>query len=183
MANLGYIIESAASENIHRQMLEAGLDEIYVENTPVGGVRRPLLKAALKNLKKGDSLHMHSIDQLARDLSDLRHIIEVLNERGVSIRFYKEGLTFDGTDDPVQTLQKRMLAILTDFQQSYIQDLIEEEKQSALVHGRRAGVSTKLRVRDIQDIRSRVSRGANKSALAREYGISRPTLYSILVGI
>jgi hypothetical protein len=112
----------------------------------------------------------------------LRRIIEGLIGRGVSVKFYKEALFFDGADEPTQNIQRQMLRMLADFQYTHAQALIEEEKASSL-YGRRVGASMKLGARDIQEIRARVSRGANKSALAREFGISRPTLYSILVDV
>jgi DNA invertase Pin-like site-specific DNA recombinase len=136
----------------------------------------------LKTLKAGEGLHVYSIDHLASDLAELRRIIEGLISRGVSVKFYKEALLFDGADEPTQNIQRQMLKLLADFQFTHAQALLEEEKASNL-YGRRVGASMKLGARDIQEIRSRVSRGANKSALAREFGISRPTLYSILVDV
>jgi DNA invertase Pin-like site-specific DNA recombinase len=183
MANVGYIVVNAADQLIYRQMVDAELDEIFMENLPERGAARPRRQAALKALRSGDIFHVHGVDHLAQDLPELRQIVENLIVRGVTVKFYKEWLTFDGSDNPIQNLQRNLLKVFADFQRGS-SDLAtedaEEKKQSAATRGRRGRQSTKLGMKDIQEIRARVSRGANKSALAREYGISRPTLYAIL---
>jgi DNA invertase Pin-like site-specific DNA recombinase len=163
-------------------MRDAGLDEVFTEHFGYRCAKRPQLKLLLKTLKTGDRLHVHGIDHLASDLTELRRIIEGLISRGVSVKFYKEALFFDGADEAAQNLQRHILGLLADFQCNHTQALLEEERVSNL-YGKRVGASMKLGAREIQEIRARVSRGANKSALAREFGISRPTLYSILVDV
>ena len=57
------------------------------------------------SLSRGDTLHIHSIDRLARSLRDLLNIVEELLKRGVKIVFHKEGMEFDGVN-PRQCRQK-----------------------------------------------------------------------------
>ncbi|SEJ48957.1 Resolvase, N terminal domain [Pseudomonas linyingensis] len=47
---------------------------------------------------------VHSMDRLARNLDDLRRLIQQLTGRGVRIEFVKEGLTFSGEDSPMANL-------------------------------------------------------------------------------
>ncbi len=65
--------------------------------------------ACLLHLREGDTLHVHSMDRLARNLDDLRRIVKDLNGRGVVVRFHKEGLSFTGEDSPMSNLLLSML--------------------------------------------------------------------------
>lgn len=183
MANVGYIVVNAADQHIYRQMVDAELDEIFMENLPERAAPRPRRQAALKSLRSGDTLHVHGIEHLAPELPELRQVVENLIVRGVTVKFYKEWLTFDGSDSPIQKLQRNMLKVLAEFNRDMPAEETEPaepKKAQTEARNRRGRQSTKLGMKDIQEIRARVSRGANKSALAREYGISRPTLYAIL---
>jgi len=55
---------------------------------------------------------VHSMDRLARNLDDLRHLVQNLARRGIRIEFIKEGLTFTGEDSPMATL---MLSVMGAF--------------------------------------------------------------------
>ena len=50
-------------------------------------------------MREGDTLIVHSMDRLARNLIDLRKIVEELNSKGVAVQFIKENVTFNGQDD------------------------------------------------------------------------------------
>lgn len=58
----------------------------------------------MKFAREGDAVVVHSIDRLARNLDDLRRVVQELNGRGVRIEFVKEQLTFSGEDSPIATL-------------------------------------------------------------------------------
>ena len=61
--------------------------------------------AKIKNqqLRSGDTLHVHSIDRLARNLKDLQTIVDDLKSKGVSVNFHKENLIFDASiNNPMQ---------------------------------------------------------------------------------
>ena len=45
-----------------------------------------------------------SIERLARNLDDLRHIVQTLTGKGVRIEFVKEHLTFTGEDSSIAKL-------------------------------------------------------------------------------
>ncbi len=60
--------------------------------------KRAQLQAALDYLREGDSLVVHSMDRLARNLDDLRRIVLGLTSKGVLVEFAKERLTFTGED-------------------------------------------------------------------------------------
>ena len=95
-------------------------------------------------MRDGDELVVSSIDRLARSLTDLRGIVDELTNKGVTVTFLHENLSFSkGTSDPRADL---MLGILGSFAEFERRVLAEE----------------------------------SKAALAREFGITRPTVYRAL---
>jgi DNA invertase Pin-like site-specific DNA recombinase len=58
--------------------------------------RRPQLELLMGFVRSGDSVVVHSMDRLARNLDDLRRIVQTLTRRNVRIEFLKEHLTFTG---------------------------------------------------------------------------------------
>lgn len=54
----------------------------------------------MRFIRDGDTLGVHSMDRLARNLDDLRSLVQKLTRKGVRIEFLKENLTFTGEDAP-----------------------------------------------------------------------------------
>ncbi len=71
--------------------------------------KRPELENLLLFVREGDTLVVHSMDRLARNLDDLRALVQKLTRKGVRVEFVKENLTFTGTDSPMANL---MLSVM-----------------------------------------------------------------------
>lgn len=61
-------------------------------------VKRPQFEALMNFVRAGDTVLVPSMDRLARNLDDLRSIVQTLTQRGVGIEFVKESLKFSGED-------------------------------------------------------------------------------------
>ena len=89
---VGYIRVSSLDQNTDRQLDGVPLDERFEDKASGKDIHRPALQRALKHLRRGDVLVVHSMDRLARSLSDLLALVKELNERGVIVEFVKENL-------------------------------------------------------------------------------------------
>ena len=69
----------------------------FEEKQSAGSANRPALQELLSFVRIGDEVVVHSIDRLARNLIDLQNIIQELNDKGVTIRFLSESLSFSGS--------------------------------------------------------------------------------------
>jgi DNA invertase Pin-like site-specific DNA recombinase len=87
-------------------------------------------------LREGDQLIVHSMDRLARNVEDLRRTVRTLNEKGVSVQFMKENLTFTGEDSPMANLFLSMLGAVAEFERS----LIRERQLEGIAIAKKAGV-------------------------------------------
>lgn len=181
--NVGYIRVSSIDQNTDRQLEGVELDEVFTDKASGKDKNRPALQACLKHLRKGDTLHVHSIDRLARNMSDLLSIVEDQTAKGVRVLFNKENLTFSDDESPMDKLMLQMLGAFAEFERSMIRSRQREGIAAAQKRGVRIGAKPKLTSEQVAAIKLRASRGEHKAALAKEFGISRQTLYTALKNI
>jgi len=131
-------------------------------------------------VRNGDTVVVHSMDRLARNLDDLRHIVQVLTKRGVRIEFAKECLTFTGEDSPMANLMLSVMGAFAEFERALIRERQREGIALAKQRGAYRGRKPALSDAQVADLRRRVEDGERKAQLAREFGISRETLYQCL---
>ena len=132
----------------------------------------------LRFVRKGDEVVVHSMDRLARNLADLLKLVEDLTGKGVKVRFCKESLTFTGEDSPMATLILSIIGAVASFERSMTLERQREGIALAKVKGVYKGGKPKLSPGQVAQIVERSKAGEKKATLAREFGISRETLYA-----
>lgn len=180
--HVGYIRVSSVDQNTERQTF-AGIDihRTYTDKASGKDTKRPQLNACMDFLRDGDTLHVHSIDRLARNLMDLQKIVKDLNGRGVAIQFHKESLTFSpDSTSPMAKLQLQMMGAFAEFERALIKERQLEGIQAAKKAGKHLGRSASLSKKQVKEIIEKIEQGQEKKALAVEYGVSRQTLYKTL---
>jgi DNA invertase Pin-like site-specific DNA recombinase len=175
---IGYVRVSTLDQNESRQLEGAQLDKRFADKASGKDTKRPQLQTALDYLRDGDVLVVHSMDRLARNLDDLRKIVLGLTGRGVVVEFVKEHLTFTSDDNAMSRLLLSVMGAFAEFERS----LIRERQREGIALAKRKGVykgrKPSLTPERVKELRARVAAGEKKAALAREFGISRETLYS-----
>ena len=177
---IGYVRVSSIDQNTVRQLDGVQLDKVFTDKASGKNTNRPQLKAALDYLRDGDGLVVHSMDRLARNISDLLHIVETLNKQGVVVEFVKESLTFTGDDSAMSKLMLTIMGGVAEFERAMIRERQLEGIAKAKQAGKYTGRKSTMTDIQIQTIRSRVADGVNKSALAREFGVTRQTIYNVV---
>jgi len=177
---IGYIRVSSVDQNTIRQLDGVQLDKTFTDKASGKDTNRPQLKAALDYLRDGDVLVVHSMDRLARNITDLLHTVEALNDRGVVIEFAKEGLNFTGDDSAMSKLMLTIMGGVAEFERAMIRERQMEGIAKAKQAGKYRGRQSTMTSAQAQAIRERVAAGCNKAALAREYGVTRQTIYNVL---
>ena len=99
-------------------------------------------------------LHVHSIDRLARDLQHLQHLIDTLTAKGVTVRFHREGMVFDGAATGINKLMLQMLGAFAEFERDRIRERqregIAKAKERGVYKGRKPSVCKPPQVSAIQ---------------------------------
>jgi DNA invertase Pin-like site-specific DNA recombinase len=179
---VGYIRVSTFDQNTQRQLDGVTLDRVFTDKASGKDTHRPQLQAALNHVRAGDTLVVHSMDRLARNVEDMLRLIRELNDKGVSIEFIKENMAFKaGNEDPRSTLMFTMLSAFAQFERALIKERQREGIALAKAKGNvYKGRKPALSHEQASTLREQVARGANKSQLAKQMGISRETLYQYL---
>ena len=142
--------------------------------------QRPQLDALLSFAREGDTVVVHSMDRLARNLDDLRRLVQTLTKRGIRIEFVKECLSFTGEDSPMANLLLSVMGAFAEFERALIGERQREGIALAKQRGTYRGRKKALMDNQVVELRRRAGAGESKSTLAREFGISRETVYQYL---
>ena len=175
---VGYRRVSTLEQSFNRQDL-GECDRVFEEKESAGSANRPALQDMLSFVREGDEVLVHSIDRLARNLMDLQSIIQVLNDKGVTVRFLSESLSFS-TDGgcAFQTLQLQMLGAFAQFERT----MIRKRQAEGIAKAKAKGVYAKRkRTVNSDKVKQLFEDGMSKTAIAKHLNISRMSVYRSLV--
>jgi DNA invertase Pin-like site-specific DNA recombinase len=179
---IGYRRVSTVDQNTARQLDGIPVDKVFEDHASGKDTARPQLQAALEWAREGDTLVVHSMDRLARNLGDLLRIVADLTNRKVKVEFVKESLCFTGEDSPMATLMLSIMGAVASFERSMILERQREgvalAKKAGKYHGRvpaiRAGNGK------LEQLTKLAAEGKGVAEMARTVGVSRQTVYSWL---
>ena len=177
---IGYIRVSTFEQNTDRQLEGIELDKVFTDKASGKDTKRPALDDLMEFVRESDTVVVHSMDRLARNLDDLRQIVQRLTAWGVRIQFIKENLTFTGEDSPMATFMLSVMGAFAEFERALIRERQREGVALAKQRGAYKGRKRSLSDTEIAEVRRRVGAGETKVKVARDYGISRDTLYEYL---
>jgi len=177
---VGYIRVSSTDQNAGRQLDGVRLDRVFTDKASGKDRERPHLEELLRFVRDGDTVIVHSMDRLARNLDDLRRIVRELTGRGVRVEFAKESLVFTGEDTPMATLLLSVMGAFAEFERALIRERQAEGIAAAKARGAYKGRRRSLTPDQIRDQADRAAAGETKTTLAKQFGISRETVYQYL---
>ncbi len=178
---IGYIRVSSLDQNPARQLEGILLDRTFMDKASGKDVHREQLDALIAFVRADDIVFIHSMDRLGRNLDDLRRIVQTLTKKGVRVDFIKENLSFTGEDSPIANLMLSVMGAFAEFERALIRERQREGIALAKKRGAYRGRKKSLTDADVKALKSRVAAGGEKKAqIARDFGISRETLYQYI---
>jgi DNA invertase Pin-like site-specific DNA recombinase len=179
---IGYIRVSSYDQNLERQLDGVPVDKVFEDKVSGKDKKRPGLDALHEFVREGDTVVVHSLDRLARNLSDLLHIVQGFVLRGIAVEFVKENLKFTKDRNNFDDLMLSVLGAVAQFERA----MIGERQREGIALAKKRGVyngkvrKRKLSDNQISDIKDKLGEGVPKSRVAKEFGITRETLYKYL---
>lgn len=177
---LGYVRVSTLDQKADRQLEGVQVDRLFTDKASGKDIQRPQLEALLAFAREGDTVVIHSMDRLARNLDDLRRVVKILTGRGVRIEFVKESLSFTGDDSPMANLLLNVMGSFAEFERALIRERQREGIALARARGVYRGGKLKLNINQLAELNERVQKGVPKAKIARDFGVTRQTLYQYL---
>jgi DNA invertase Pin-like site-specific DNA recombinase len=176
---IGYKRVSTLDQTTARQLDGVELDRVFEDKLSGKDMNRPQLAAMVKHVREGDTVVVHSLDRLGRNLGDLRKLVTDLTSRGVKVQFLKENLIFTGEDSPMSNLLLNMMGAFAEFERA----LIRERQREGIAIAKKAGLfkgrKPKFDADKIDEIRKRADAGESKADLATAFGVTRMTIYNV----
>jgi DNA invertase Pin-like site-specific DNA recombinase len=146
MTHVAYLRVSTTDQSTARQLSDTAIafTKTFEDKASGGSTDRPALSAMLEYIREGDTVHVHSIDRLARNLGDLLELIKSLNAKGINVHFHKENLVFTGEASPMNELMLNLLGSVYQFERAMIKDRQLEGIAKAKVAGKYKGKARKV---------------------------------------
>lgn len=177
---IGYIRVSSCGQNPDRQLEDLKVVRAFTDKASGKNTHRPELERLLAFVREGDTVAVHSMDRLARNLDDLRRIVQDLTQRGICVEFIKEGLTFTGADSPMANLMLSVMGAFAEFERSLLKERQREGIILAKQRGAYRGRKRSLNEEQVSEMKRRIEAGEQKAKVAKDMNISRETVYQYL---
>lgn len=181
MANIAYLRVSTTDQNTDRQLdgLSISFNKTFIDQCSDGSIKRPALTDLKEFVRKGDTIHVHSIDRLARNLVDLKLLINEWNNQGITVKFHKENLSFNADgNDHMSELMLNMLGAVAQFELAMIQERrqegIDKAKAAGKYKGRPANEANHTQITELR------TQGVSLRKIAKEVGVSLSTVQRAL---
>lgn len=171
---IAYIRVSTIDQNEQRQteaLKKHDIGKWFVEKVSGKDTNRPQLQAMLDYARAGDTIYIHDFSRLARSTVDLLNITDLLCAKGVTLVSNKESID---TSTPSGKLMLTMIGAISEFERT---NMLERQREGIAIARRNRKFEKKKAVPDFEQYYQRyMNREINKTQLAKELNISRPTL-------
>lgn len=181
MAIIGYVRVSSVDQHEDRQLVtmnKYNVDKIYQEKVSGKDTNRPQLQAMLDYVREGDTVVVHDFSRLARSTKDLLAIVELLESKNVTLISAKESVD---SSTPTGKLMLTMIGAINEFERANLLERQREgiaiAKENGKYKGRKA---TQIDDKFKLHYNRYLAREINKTQLAKELGVSRPTLDKLI---
>ena len=175
---VGYARVSSVDQNLEVQLdalKSFGCEKIYQEKVSGTSTQgRDELKECLEYVREGDELVITRIDRLARSVLDLQLIVKDLNEKGVNLSATEQPIS---TKDATSKCFLDMLSVFAELETNLRKDRqmegVAKAKEKGVYKGRKSSI-------DADKIKELKESGLGASAIAKEMGIHRDSVYRVL---
>ena len=179
--NIGYVRVSTVEQNEARQLESLkgyDIDRWYTEKVSGKDLNRPELQKMLDFAREGDTIFIHDFSRISRSVKDLLSLIDTLEAKKVHLVSVKENLD---TSTPAGRLMLTMIGAINEFERANLLERQREGIAIAKAKGKYKGrKSIEIDNSFIDGYQRYLARKINKLQLAKELGISRPTLDKLI---
>ena len=175
---VAYIRVSSTSQSLEVQrdaVTKVNATKIFEEKVSGTSTQgRDKLRECLDFVREGDELVITRIDRLARSVLDLQLIIKELTEKGVSLTATEQPIS---TKDATSKCFLDMLGVFAELENSIRAERAASGVARAKALGKYKGGKSRINVEQIKKLKAE---GKGATAIAREMGIHRDSVYRLL---
>ena len=174
---IGYARASTQDQNLELQsdaLTKVGCQKIFEDKVSGTRADRPGLAKALEILREGDTLVVWKLDRLGRSVKQLVDLVEELHKQGVQFKSLTDAID---TGTPSGRFFFHVMASLSEMERELIVERTRAGLEMARRLGRKGGRKPKMTDSKIESAKKLLASGVPPKDVARNLGVSVPTLY------
>jgi len=182
---IGYVRVSTGQQEYDGQvadLLRFGVrrDDLYADKEHGDRERRPGWAAALDALQSGDTLVITKLDRLGRTTLNMLKLMDVFNERNVSLVVLNLGGGVVDTRTPAGRMFFTMMSAMAEMELELIRERSRDSARQRREAGKQVGGRPiKFEPDDVKAVDALVASGISTTQAVRKIGMSRPTYYRL----
>jgi DNA invertase Pin-like site-specific DNA recombinase len=178
----GYARVSTLKQVTDRQLdalTTAGVDPADIYSDKMTGMKydRPGMNTMLGLAREGDTVVVHDISRLGRNMAESITTANDLAERGIILKSIKEGVDYS---TPAGRLVAGIFASLAQFEREQMLERAAEARAAAQERGMTGGRPATLDADAKRQVRALRAAGESVDSLVTRFGVSRRTIYRAL---
>ena len=195
MGKIGYIRVSSKDQNLNRQlamMEDLSIDKLFQEKASGKDTERPEFQKLLDYIREGDCVIVASLDRLGRDYEDIKNTVAFMKQKKVALKILDaQFLDFNTGNELLDTAMFDMFLSLLSYIAQNVREIIRERQRLGVLLAQKAGrykgrpIEYSINSTDPQKrlvfktVVDMLKQGIPVAEIAKENGISRPTIYKI----
>ena len=174
---IGYARVSTRDQNLELQqeaLVKAGCQKIFDDKVSGTRIDRPGLAKALEILREDDTLVVWKLDRLGRSVKQLVNLVGELHKRGIQFKSLTDAID---TGTPSGRFFFHVMASHAEMERELIVERTRAGREMAKQLGRKGGRKPKMTSSKIESAKKLLSSGVPPKDVAKNLGVSIPTLY------
>lgn len=177
-ARVSKMDQEGSLEEQKARLAAAGCCKVFHDRMSGARAERPGLAEAMDYVRDGeDVLVVARLDRLGRSLPDALRAVQELADRGIGLEALDVRLD---TSTASGKLMLTLLVTLAEWERDLLRERTREGMSRARAAGRHPGPKPKLDRERTAAVCAAVADGQPVAAVARAFGVSRPTVYKAL---
>ncbi|WP_067603691.1 recombinase family protein [Nocardiopsis listeri] len=182
---LGYARVSTTKQHLERQLdalAEASIpvERIYVDKKSGATVDRPGLADLLAYARPGDTVVVHTLDRLGRNLREVLNLVHDLSEKHIGVRSLADPLPINTADEGMGRIAFLLLALFAEMERTFTAERAAHARAVAEAAGRRIGRPIAHPADKIEYARLLKQQGSSLGEIAAKTGIPKTSLHRYL---
>jgi DNA invertase Pin-like site-specific DNA recombinase len=183
--DLGYARVSTTRQSLDRQLdalAAAGIpaERIWADKKTGATLDRDGLNQLLGYARAGDTVVVHTLDRIGRNLREVLNLVHDLAAKGIGVRSLADPLPIDTADEGMARIAFLLLALFAEMERTFTAERAAHARAVAEASGRQVGRPVACPDSTIDYARLLKAQGDSLATIAAKTGIPKTSLHRYL---
>lgn len=152
-------------------------DRIFVDKKTGATIKRDGIDALLAYAREGDTIVVHTLDRLGRNLREVLNLVHDLAEKGIGVRNLADPIIINTLDGGMGRMAFLLLVLFAEMEKTFNHERVAHARSVAETTGRQPGRPRKMTDDQVRRAASALDAGSSLAEVAEDYGVDRSTLH------